>query len=107
VSLEQPLISPSWVFNLLAGGLASTLQECAKSENKSTGSDSSFRLASFWLEECLRTHVNCSKPNLTGFIPSRVIDVGPADGSEEPQLRDTRTDSVPQGARKYVALSHC
>jgi hypothetical protein len=87
--------------------LADTLHECAISENLSTGSESSFRLGSFWLDECLRTHSKCPQPGLDGFMPSRVVDVGPADGSRAPRLHDTRIDPVPDHARRYCALSHC
>lgn len=40
------------------------------------------------------------------FLPSRLIDVGPADGSQDPKLIIT-SDVVDPGLRQYAALSHC
>lgn len=52
--------------------------------------------------ECLTNHpccINTERP--LPFLPSRVIDVGPSDGSNEPVLREPSSTRA-----RYVALSH-
>ena len=88
--------------------LIETLERCSKLENESTGSESSFTMARHWVDECLENHPNCSK-NTEGWLPDRVIDVGPEDGSIAPRLVETAGlwSSLATEERKYVALSHC
>jgi hypothetical protein len=59
-------------------------------------------LGAFWLKKCLEGHEKCNnRPN--AVLPTRVIDVGPADGSSEPFIL-----SPQEGTRgSWVALSHC
>ncbi|KAF4629284.1 hypothetical protein G7Y89_g8865 [Cudoniella acicularis] len=64
--------------------------------------ESCFELAKKWRDTCLERHgESCSAP-IKALLPSRVIDVGPPDGSKEPRLKETGCAS---GC--YVALSHC
>ena len=68
---------------------------------RAIGAHVDFDLCRQWIGECLATHSNCSqtsKPDL----PTRLIDVGPPDGSIEPRLVETKGQ---QG--QYVTLSHC
>jgi hypothetical protein len=62
-----------------------------------------------WLNDCISTHVDCPKP-LNGPLPTRVIDVGPPDGSQSPFLSipstSKRSLDSPLDAR-YLALSYC
>ncbi|OCL10795.1 HET-domain-containing protein, partial [Glonium stellatum] len=61
-----------------------------------------------WLKECLSNHADCPKPSIiSAFIPSRVIDVGDSDGSQEPYLLKTQDQYIPEAEKRYVALSHC
>ena len=60
-----------------------------------------FDLGKHWIEECLATHSICSQA-LESDLPTRLIDVGPPDGSNEPRLVVTKGQ---QG--QYVTLSHC
>ncbi|KAL8990022.1 MAG: hypothetical protein Q9169_008226 [Polycauliona sp. 2 TL-2023] len=54
-----------------------------------------------WLNVCLGSHKTCRSQHLHS-LPSRVIDVGPTDGSRDPKL------IITLGMRAfYVALSHC
>ncbi|KAF2092633.1 HET-domain-containing protein, partial [Rhizodiscina lignyota] len=66
-----------------------------------------FEMARFWLNDCLENHVECPKP--TPFLPARVIDVGPPDGSKDPCLfeESLHDDELPSSERRYIALSHC
>ncbi|OCK85850.1 HET-domain-containing protein [Lepidopterella palustris CBS 459.81] len=68
--------------------------------------DSNVQLASRWLTNCLRNHPKCGAAggfsDLAPRLPTRVIDVGPADGSQEPRLV---LSSGKTGT--YVSLSHC
>jgi hypothetical protein len=64
-------------------------------------------MASYWLNECLNNHGECINASSGGFIPSRVVDVGPSDGSRSPRLRDTRTEQLQDSSKTYAALSHC
>src|SRR5271168_700223 len=72
-------------------------------EEYSTGSADNLRLAIFWLARCVASHPRCvhyssSFPKL----PTRVLNVGPPDGSAEPRLEIFHDYYAP-----YVALSHC
>ena len=90
--------------------LIGRLQECARLENASTGSVASLEMARFWLEECLEGHPNCARDNL-GWLPTRVIDVGDADGKNPPRLLETADlpscKSESSNPLVFVALSHC
>ncbi|KAJ4348865.1 uncharacterized protein N0V89_010244 [Didymosphaeria variabile] len=90
--------------------LVVTLQECARLENDSTGSAASLEMARFWLEECLVGHPNCARDNL-GWLPTRVIDIGDADGKDPPRLLETAdlpsSKSESSNTLVFVALSHC
>jgi hypothetical protein len=59
-----------------------------------------------WLTECTTSHQYCSNSITDGLgdplLPTRVIDVGPGDGSEEPRLIVSNSNRG-----KYAALSHC
>ena len=58
-------------------------------------------LAKLWLRECVETHPNCNR-NPNPRLPTRVIDVGLPDGSQDPFL-------VVSGRQCgiYATLSHC
>ena len=70
----------------------------------STASDSVTSFAKLWLDACLREH-----PNYHGLTikaskaPTRVLDVGPSDGSRNPRLCILLDDD----RVKYLTLSHC
>jgi hypothetical protein len=70
-----------------------------------TGSRERLELAKLWLSSCIENHMECRRwifsRDLQLCLPSRVIDVGPEDGSQDPFLYET---SSATGA--YVALSH-
>jgi hypothetical protein len=90
--------------------LLKTLQECARLDNASTGSAASLEMAKFWLEECLTSHPECARDSV-GWLPTRVIDVGDADGERAPRLLETADLPSamldPQNPLTFVALSHC
>lgn len=54
-----------------------------------------------WLDECSDLHEDCPRDQVAE-LPSRVLDVGPGDGSEEPKLFETNG-----GSERYMALSYC
>ncbi|KAL8710179.1 MAG: hypothetical protein Q9220_005262 [cf. Caloplaca sp. 1 TL-2023] len=54
-----------------------------------------------WLQDCDRDHEGCQR-DVPGPLPTRVIDIGPADGSQDPKLVVSNGERLP-----YVALSHC
>ncbi|RDL37080.1 Uncharacterized protein BP5553_04513 [Venustampulla echinocandica] len=54
-----------------------------------------------WIEECKGSHGKCQQQQVP-HLPTRVIDVGPPDGSHNPRLLITVGISG-----DYVALSHC
>lgn len=64
-------------------------------------SEECFDLARAWLLDCATTHPHCRRPDNVP-LPTRVIDVGSKDGSQEPAL------VIPGSAcGKYATLSHC
>ncbi|KAF5005330.1 hypothetical protein FDECE_8226 [Fusarium decemcellulare] len=68
-----------------------------------SGSIACFDLASQWLSDCLRNHEGSCPSNATSPLPTRLIDVGPSDGSEPPRL----ITANPGQRGKYIALSYC
>lgn len=72
--------------------------------NSHTGSRENLKLAAVWLQRCLTTHRECNAGYVVeALLPTRVIDVGPPDGSRQPVLH-----AAASGERAaYVALSHC
>lgn len=72
---------------------------------KSTRSEATFALARKWICECLSKHVLCGADSGLIFIPpTRVIDVGPPNGSRDPRLYIT---SAEDQNMRYMTLSHC
>ena len=72
---------------------------------KSTRSEATFALARKWICECLSKHGLCNADSGLTFIPpTRLIDVGPLDGSQDPRLYITSAED--QNIR-YMTLSHC
>ncbi|KAE8442731.1 hypothetical protein EG329_002922 [Mollisiaceae sp. DMI_Dod_QoI] len=65
-------------------------------------SEACFQLAKQWRERCFSKHVDSCPPPREVPLPTRVIDVGPSDGSQEPYLKETNGE-----IGTYVALSHC
>jgi len=66
-------------------------------------SDEDFELAKRWLNDCLCSHDYCQKATTQETrLPTRVLDIGPVDGSEQPYLLETRGMHG-----SYIALSHC
>ncbi|KAI0413253.1 HET-domain-containing protein [Xylaria grammica] len=65
------------------------------------GSPRNMNLARGWLRTCREQHTGCLVAG-SPALPTRVIDVGPADGSQAPRLISG------EGLKDdYVALSHC
>jgi hypothetical protein len=61
------------------------------------------RTVASWLTECISGHEACSHQSSDKiFPPTRVIDVGPSDGSEIPFLCTCRDE-----IQEWVTLSHC
>lgn len=56
-----------------------------------------------WLEHCIKSHPKCNEPlgHLSATLPSRLIDVGPPDGSQAPFLYCSRGHRA-----AYVCLSY-
>jgi hypothetical protein len=70
------------------------------------------RLARRWLSECQHNHKSCM--NCVDIAPpTRLVDVGPADGSQDPRLLLTaeylnrEQDAHPGLQLPYLTLSHC
>ena len=55
-----------------------------------------------WIDNCLQLHKKCSKPETSGTLPKRVLDVGVIPGSNIISLYESQHEAVP-----YIALSHC
>ena len=81
------------------------LDDLSTMDCSSTGQESSFKLARFWLERCLRDHTECPKPG--GFFPTRVLDVLSDDDLSIVKVVESSTFTKADGSLPYVALSHC
>jgi hypothetical protein len=77
----------------------------------SSSSDLSFSIIRDWIEECTTSHDKCKAitPGVsTNFLPPRLIDVGPCDGSRQPYLCVVSEDlNGVQHDLRYVTLSYC
>lgn len=66
--------------------------------------EENFTIAKDWIRDCSEQHDNeMCPPIVPNDLPTRLVDVGVADGSEDPKL------VVPLNGQKgeYLALSHC
>ncbi|KAI9155662.1 hypothetical protein HJFPF1_08251 [Paramyrothecium foliicola] len=77
--------------------------ECCAHTTSCTSSKATFVLAKSWMSECLKVH-GCSTVNPQSPPPTRVIDVSPAAGTGDLQLRLTKPSDR---GLPYVTLSHC
>jgi hypothetical protein len=110
-------VSSDWKISVSAGmkfpyHLSDTLTEAKISQARAATHDSQvigreidefpdFSLARQWIDECLENHPQCAQVHVP-TLPSRIIDVGCVDMTEEPHL------ILPQGQKsQYVTLSHC
>jgi len=66
------------------------------------GDDMCFELARRWRDACQQHHGAACPQVVPHKMPTRLLDVGPLDGSHEPRLRDTGNKNG-----EWVALSHC
>ena len=65
-------------------------------------SESVFKHARIWIEECQMKHINCPTPE-DPLLPTRVVDVGNEEGTSPIKLRV----GTNQERAKYAALSYC
>ncbi|KAH7378075.1 heterokaryon incompatibility protein-domain-containing protein [Cadophora sp. MPI-SDFR-AT-0126] len=83
--------------------------------DESTSSEFCFTLVSTWLSECKSYHPLCKSfedglvfdnDQLESRLPTRLIEVGSADGMQEPRLVDIADLEIKGGGPRYIALSH-
>jgi hypothetical protein len=65
-----------------------------------SNSDECFQLLQMWLRRCLEEQ----EPQASSFVPTRTIDVGPPDGTQDPRLVVHAANSA---SFPWVTLSHC
>ena len=71
-----------------------------------TASDHAMSLAKRWIGTCIKDHPQCNASKLSSsYLPTRLIDVGPADGSVNPRLVLRKQHGILR--RQYVTLSYC
>jgi hypothetical protein len=80
-----------------------TLLQAKGHDDARTDSACSFQMVAHWLKTCLTEHSSCYfSRNKLPMLPTRVVDVGPADGSKDPHLFSS------EGSRGlYITLSYC
>jgi hypothetical protein len=84
----------------LSDDLAQLLRGHSRRNDMSTGSEFCLELAQRWFQTCRESHSLCS--TRSNRLPSRVIDVGPSDGSQDPVLFISNSKQA-----DYVTLSYC
>lgn len=72
----------------------------------SPSSPEALATVSRWLATCLSSHDSCTI-QANEFLPTRLVDVGSADGTRPPRLFDTRHHRYYHRKPQYLALSHC
>ncbi|KAH8594091.1 heterokaryon incompatibility protein-domain-containing protein [Bisporella sp. PMI_857] len=65
------------------------------------------KLAKWWIRRCRESHSSCRLPHHIPAWPTRIIDVGPPDGSGEPRLVLTENTWSNKRNECYATLSHC
>jgi hypothetical protein len=90
------------LFYFLIGRVYDATRSLVSAGPASTGSDASMALVSTWIQHCSRNHPECKRSDEKPLLPTRVIDVGPADGSREPFLFISNCLRA-----EYLILSHC
>ncbi|MCJ1246474.1 hypothetical protein MMC30_003682 [Trapelia coarctata] len=66
--------------------------------------DAEMRVLNYWLQNCHQKHENCVGTDPSGFVPTRLIDVGLPDS---PEVRLVLTSRADLKDPRYLALSHC
>lgn len=85
------------------GGISGIVQRLKQEDTPNLcGSPARLELARHWLAGCLNLHLECNYWSESYSLPSRVIDVGPEDGSQEPFLYMPSSSHV----GFYLCLSH-
>jgi Heterokaryon incompatibility protein (HET) len=72
--------------------------------SQSTNSQESFSIARLWLQQCETFHKSCRKPDVSTFMPTRLIFLGPESDVVSPKLclsANIKEDIT------YATLSHC
>ena len=92
------------VSNISAAPCQTVIRECTNIDggDDNTGSNASFRLVRYWLDECLLSHPHCALTRKSE-LPTRLINVWSDDGAREPTLEEPVNDDSQQS---YLALSH-
>lgn len=78
-------------------------------------SDKCLGIAEHWFESCFLNHTQTCGRTTGNFLPKRLIDVGPGDGSQSPRLWIPSEHSsgfhdgcaLPRYGRRYATLSYC
>jgi hypothetical protein len=65
----------------------------------------SVKMVKDWIDNCVSNHEVCKTSAFASTLPSRVIDLGPPDSTEEPHLVDSSL--IPGLSSNYATLSHC
>lgn len=86
----------------IAANSGNYCEECG-GPTQSTDSEHTIERARLWLSTCREFHC-CTGSNLRTQPPTRVIDVGPPDGRQQPRLRIT---TLSDEGMEYLTLSHC
>ncbi|KAF2498883.1 HET-domain-containing protein [Lophium mytilinum] len=94
-------LRPSFVFSPIADTVSQRLiwKNC-----RAFSTAESLGVVSQWLDECESAHELC-RPN-SFCVPTRLIDVGPSNGSTEPRLLEPNKPCSMESFN-YTALSHC
>lgn len=95
--------TPSLLFSELFLTNKKKLRGVLRKMSKDLGSHTTLEIASGWLNNCSKTHENCSQPvNGAHNLPKRVLNVG--DEITDPFLVEPTGDSR---SGKWAALSYC
>jgi hypothetical protein len=93
------LDSADWQY---PGDIEALLLEAAAQDDLSSESETRLSLARHWFKNCLQYHHQCKVLQRNPVhLPSRVVDIGSSDGTQQPFLYETRGEV---GA--YLCLSH-
>src|SRR5450755_2564024 len=82
------------------------MEEAVNSHHPASSTDciANWILAKCWIQNCRDNHVRCNQVRDLSWVPSRLVDLGPAGQDLEPRLRIFANH---QGSVEYTALSHC
>ncbi|RMJ14188.1 hypothetical protein CDV36_006142 [Fusarium kuroshium] len=94
---------PSWKCLTMDTAVGDMLPDCPRPPNSVDACQS---MATRWLFECVTQHEKCRPSSKQSWLPTRLIDVGPAWSAQDPKVVMASSLSSSSPSPLYISLSH-